>query len=87
MNYGLPRYYKQWNPTRGVNYFILDRNTGNQVDERNDTSDADTRVKELNDKDRKDRGLEKLDAIEISSTHYGSRNREEIPIEAVPIHK
>jgi hypothetical protein len=85
MTYGLQRYYKVWNSKPGPNYFILDRNTGEKMAERQMADLAENLVKELNDKDRKERGLDPILEIEISS-RYTNRT-DKTPIEIAPMVK
>ena len=85
MIYGLQRYYKIWNPKAGPNYFIIDRNTGEKIADKQMADDADTFVRELNQKDRKEKGLKELDEIEIP-TNFGGRV-DRTPREIAPMEK
>ena len=84
---GLPRYYRMWNSKKGPNYFIIDRNTGEKVDECNEMNEAELKVKKLNKKDREEKGLETLEEIEVSSTYYSTRNRDPEPIVPMVVYK
>jgi len=85
MKYGLQRYYKVWNPKPGPNYFILDRNTGEKITERQMLAEAEELVKDLNNKDRKERGLDEINEIEVP-THFNGRV-DRTPREIAPMPK
>lgn len=88
MQYGLQRYYKMWNAAAGPNWFIFDRTTGKKVKDEIDISKANDAVRDLNKKDREERGIKEIpNDVEVSSTYTGCRSHEPIAIEPMTIHK
>ena len=85
MRNGLVRFYKIWNSARGDNWIIYDRSTGDKVASHNDMEKAEDKVRELNEADRKERGLSPVDAVETPSTYFGTRNRD--AQEIAPMHR
>lgn len=83
MKNGLPRYYKVYNRAPGMNYFVFDRIDHHKVNETWELEKAEKIVRDLNEKDRKERGIIIENEIETPLSYCGFRSRD--PKEIAPM--
>lgn len=87
MKNGFARYYKSWNSAPGDNYYIFDRTTGLKIFSCNPLEEAENKVRELNEKDRQEKGLPPSDEVQTPASYCGTRNREVTSVSPMPIYK